>query len=171
MKIGITQKLFVAILITNVLVVAAFAVAVQVSVNRGFRAYVVEREERRLELIAARAADAYAQKGNWDALRDASTWQSIARIDDLPRRGPFPFRDGARMERPPPDDDRAIFGSARREPAPASPRKACPRKVRGPRFAPPSVGCSRRPRSSTARTCSWPAPSCPTPTASSALSW
>jgi two-component system sensor histidine kinase BaeS len=87
-KFGITPKLFLAILVTNVLVVVAFAVAVQLSVDRRFRAYVVEREERRIEAIAARAADAYLRYGSWDFARnDPAAWTALARSYDEPPPG------------------------------------------------------------------------------------
>ncbi|HZQ59813.1 MAG TPA: hypothetical protein VFC24_00610, partial [Casimicrobiaceae bacterium] len=83
MRFGITTKLFVAILLTNVTIAVAFAVANQVSVDRGFREYVREREQRRLEFLAEDLAMLYVSQGRtWDSLRNNDTqWRRMTRQD------------------------------------------------------------------------------------------
>jgi two-component system sensor histidine kinase BaeS len=93
MRFGITSRLFTAILVTNVVMATAFGVAMHISVNRGFRDYVVEREERRLATLAQLLGSAYAEHGNsWDFLRnDDALWRAFVR--ERPDRGP-PERPG-----------------------------------------------------------------------------
>lgn len=106
MRFGITPKLFGAILLTNVVMAVAFGVAMQVSLDRGFRDYVHSREERRLQALAQTLATAYAEQGNWDfLLRDASRWPSLT-WRERPERRPPP--DGAAPPRPPPRQKDAI---------------------------------------------------------------
>ena len=112
MKLGITPKLFLAILVANLVVVVAFAVAVQVSVNSGFRAYVVEREERRLEFLARRAGETFAAQGTFDTLRDPAAWQAMAAGEfGLPRRATPSIAGGTRPDAPPADGGRSARGT------------------------------------------------------------
>jgi two-component system sensor histidine kinase BaeS len=95
MKLGITAKLFGAILLANIVMAVAFGVAIEVSVRQGFLDYVKEREERRLASISHVLAEEYAKRGDWAFLRgDRDLWISILRQPPPPGAGP--------QERPPP---------------------------------------------------------------------
>jgi len=84
MGLRIAHKLFLAILATNVVIAIAFAVATQVSVNLGFRDYVREREQRRLQNIGEVLATLYVDEGGCELLRnDDRRWIEITRM-----RGP-----------------------------------------------------------------------------------
>src|SRR3954469_20328078 len=105
MRLGITPKLFAAILVTNLIVVVAFGTAVQISVDRGFRDYVQNRELRRLQDLARGFEAAYAEHGNWTFLRDdPDQWRRLARNDHPPGRRGDKRGDGPdkQRERPPP---------------------------------------------------------------------
>src|SRR5207249_9993044 len=52
MRIGITSKLFLALLLTSVAIAIVVSVAAQIALKSGFRNYVDEREERRLSAVA-----------------------------------------------------------------------------------------------------------------------
>ncbi|HVO87531.1 MAG TPA: ATP-binding protein [Casimicrobiaceae bacterium] len=84
MKLRITLKLFLAILLTNVLIAVAYAVATQLSVDRGFREYVRDREQRRLQIVADDVRSAYLEHGNLDFLRgDDAQWRRITRPERI----------------------------------------------------------------------------------------
>ncbi len=59
MKFGVTSKLFLAFLLTNVAIALVVAIAAQIAVKTGFRSYVNEREERRLSILSDALIDAY----------------------------------------------------------------------------------------------------------------
>lgn len=69
MKIGISTKLFAAVLATAVLVVAVVGGATRWNFERGFIGYLNELAVERMELALPRLAGAYAERGNWDFLR------------------------------------------------------------------------------------------------------
>ena len=69
MRLGITAKLFGAILLANIVMAVAFGVAIEVSVRQGFLDYVKEREERRLASLSRVLAAEYAKRGDWESLR------------------------------------------------------------------------------------------------------
>jgi len=83
MRFGITTKLFLAILLTNVMIALAFAIANQISVDRGFREYVRDREHRRLEFLSEDLASVYLNQGRtWDTLRNnEQEWRRVTRQD------------------------------------------------------------------------------------------
>jgi two-component system sensor histidine kinase BaeS len=98
MKLGITSKLFFAILLTSVVVAVAMATAVRYSFNQGFLGYLNEQEAQRIESLRPNLAKAYQEHGNWDFLRaNPRRWFSLIRppgmpdADDNPGgRRPFP---------------------------------------------------------------------------------
>ncbi len=80
MRIGITSKLFAAILLTCLVVTFAMGFAVRYSFERGFQDYVQEREERRATDISMNLGLLYRERGGWDALReDPQIWIRILR--------------------------------------------------------------------------------------------
>ena len=79
-KFGVTSKLFLAFLLTNVAIALVVAVAAQIAVKTGFRSYVNEREERRLSTLSDTLVDAYRAHGDWEFLRgNDSLWRSFNR--------------------------------------------------------------------------------------------
>jgi two-component system, OmpR family, sensor histidine kinase BaeS len=118
MKFGVTSKLFLAFLLTNVAIALVVAVAAQVAVKTGFRSYVNEREERRLLSLSDTLVDAYRAHGDWEFLRgNDSLWRSFNRPGPP---GPDRFAlDG----RPPPP---IAHGNGRPPPPPANERRGPP---------------------------------------------
>lgn len=130
MRFGITSKLFATILVTNVIIAVAFGAAMQVSVNRGFRDYVEEREMRRLQQLAAAFTIAYAQHRNWDFVRNSEDEWRRLRNSDRPtrvRRGAEPPLDAAQLDPPLARPDGGI---------PVTPRRSDGERARG---APPAL--------------------------------
>jgi len=70
MKLGITSKLFLAILATSIVVAVAMGAAVRFSFTRGFLGYVNEQELQRLESLIPDLAEAYQERGGWEFLRE-----------------------------------------------------------------------------------------------------
>ena len=101
MKFGVTSKLFLAFLLTNVAIALVVAIAAQIAVKTGFRSYVNEREERRLSTLSDALIDAYRAHGDWAFLRgNDALWRSFNRPGPLgPERfGPDSLRPRPRME-------------------------------------------------------------------------
>lgn len=79
-KIGITHKLFLAILAPVFFAVVLVSVATQLSFSHGFLGYLNELADERMELVTVRAAEAYSQHGNWDFMHERpSPWFSLLR--------------------------------------------------------------------------------------------
>ena len=114
MSLGITSKLFIAFLVTNVITAFAVGLGVRATFNSGFEAYVQEREAQRLARLAASLGDAYRERQGWDFLKDNDAmWLEMNRASRSERRyGPAP---GA-----PPDrtDPNSGIRRAPREPRP-----------------------------------------------------
>jgi two-component system, OmpR family, sensor histidine kinase BaeS len=99
-KLRITARLFLAILLTNVLIAVAYAVATQLSVDRGFRDYVRDREQRRLQSVADDVHTAYAEHGSLEFLRgDEAQWRRITRPERLFPRRPRSVTDAPALPR------------------------------------------------------------------------
>src|SRR5207237_6507181 len=97
-KFGVTSKLFLAFLLTNVAIALVVAVAAQIAVKTGFRSYVNEREERRLSTLSDTLVDAYRAHGDWAFLRgNDALWRSFNRPGP-----PGPERFGPDSRPPPP---------------------------------------------------------------------
>ncbi|MGZ5036858.1 MAG: ATP-binding protein [Usitatibacter sp.] len=95
---GITSKLFIAVVLTNVITAFAVGLGVRAAFNSGFEDYVREREAQRLSRLAAVLAEAYHEKQGWDFLRgNDAAWLDINRAV-RPQRPPGPLPMG-----PPPD--------------------------------------------------------------------
>lgn len=69
MKLGITSKLFLAILASCAVVAAAMAFAIHLSFQSGFLGYVKRLERQRLVNLTNVLAESYATHGSWDFLR------------------------------------------------------------------------------------------------------
>lgn len=65
MKIGITGKLFLAIMATCMLVLMIMNWGVRLSFERGFTDYIKSSNEQRISLLANALADRYRTEGNW----------------------------------------------------------------------------------------------------------
>jgi two-component system, OmpR family, sensor histidine kinase BaeS len=109
MNTGITAKLFVAVLATNLLTAIAVGVAVRSSFSAGFRNYVEEREARRIDNLDRALVRAFSENGSWEFLRgDASLWALLNRPDadfDNTRGMPEPPPEGWMAGEPPPSLD------------------------------------------------------------------
>ncbi|EKS7792044.1 two-component system sensor histidine kinase BaeS [Edwardsiella piscicida] len=69
MRLGISAKLFLAILSTCILVLIIMHWGVRVSFERGFIDYIRHGNEQRVQLMASELETLYAREGNWDFLR------------------------------------------------------------------------------------------------------
>ena len=101
MRFGVTSKLFLVFLVTNVAIALVVAVAAQIAVKTGFRNYVNEREEQRLSNLSDSLVDAYREHGDWDFLRgNDALWRSFNRPGPPGPPGPDRFGTDERL-RPP----------------------------------------------------------------------
>jgi two-component system, OmpR family, sensor histidine kinase BaeS len=101
LRFGITAKLFIAVLFTNVVTAVAVGFGVRTAFDTGFERYIREREEQRLTRLAEVFANAYRQAGNWEFLRgNEEVW---LQYNHLVR--PAPPREGERrpFAAPPPN--------------------------------------------------------------------
>jgi two-component system, OmpR family, sensor histidine kinase BaeS len=90
MALGITSKLFIAVLLTNVVTAVAVGFGVRAAFDSGFEAYVQEREAQRLARLAGALADTYRDKGGWEFLRDNdAAWLQLNRQARPDRREGF----------------------------------------------------------------------------------
>ena len=108
MKAGITSKLFVAFLVTNVVTAFAVGLGVRAVFVSGFDSYLREREDQRLTRLTRALATAYDESHGWDFLRNNEpAWVAINHSVRPPpgERGPFfmrPHGAGADPGRPAP---------------------------------------------------------------------
>jgi two-component system sensor histidine kinase BaeS len=70
MKIGITYRMFLAILTATFLAVVCMFLIMQWSIDRGFLRYVNSMEEKRITRLAGLLEESYAAHGNWNFLRN-----------------------------------------------------------------------------------------------------
>lgn len=99
MRWTIGKRIFAAITLASLVVVALSFAATRYSFDRSFSEYLEEQDDKRLAPIAARLSEIYSQDMSWDALAP-SQWNALFRSDG-PRDGP---REGQR--RPPPPGER-----------------------------------------------------------------
>ncbi|MBA3016482.1 MAG: HAMP domain-containing protein [Proteobacteria bacterium] len=95
MKIGISHRLFLAILAAAALSVTAMFGIMQWSIDRGFLRYVNNLEQMQLNLIADELEADYAQEGSWDFVRnDRGYWRRLLMTTmptlECPPQGPPP---------------------------------------------------------------------------------
>jgi two-component system sensor histidine kinase BaeS len=75
-KIGITARLFLSLLIVSVLTAVGVGLGTRWSFKRGFQGYLNEVEARRMEAMAFEFAQAYQEHGNWDFIRhNRAAWE------------------------------------------------------------------------------------------------
>ena len=116
MAFGITSKLFIAVLLTNVITAVAVGLGVRAAFDSGFEAYVRERDAQRLTRLATVIADAYRERGSWEFLRDNDPMWLQLNLLVRPER-----REGFGPPAPSPaskDDPNALIRRARPEPRP-----------------------------------------------------
>ena len=70
MKINITHKLFLAILAATALALLSMFIIMQWSINQGFLQYLTSLEQDRLEQLAEKMQQVYAEHGSWAFLRE-----------------------------------------------------------------------------------------------------
>jgi two-component system sensor histidine kinase BaeS len=70
MKIGITHRLFLSILVATSLAILCIFVIMQWSINRGFLQYLNALDQSRLEQLSERMEQLYAEHRSWDFLRE-----------------------------------------------------------------------------------------------------
>jgi two-component system sensor histidine kinase BaeS len=102
MKLGITSKLFSAILATSIIVALAMGAAVRYSFTQGFLGYLNEQETQRIESVLPNLEEAYREHGSWEFVRNQPrVWFMLLR----PRRMPLPQNDAALPPPPPPESE------------------------------------------------------------------
>jgi two-component system, OmpR family, sensor histidine kinase BaeS len=80
MRIGITSKLFLAVLATSILVAMVMAVTGKVRFQRDFQNYVEAGENRRIESLAETLAIIHRETGDWTALDEGEgLWLALLR--------------------------------------------------------------------------------------------
>ncbi len=124
-KLGITQKLLLAFIVTNGVVVILMLVFIQWNFGRGFRDYIHQTELRRLIALAGVLETSYAEHGDWNFLhQQPRRWHQFLHETDPhararrppPRRredrhGPPDQPCSGRRRRPPPPRDPTEFGA------------------------------------------------------------
>ncbi len=118
-QLGVTQKLLMAFIITNGVVVILMLAFIRWNFGRGFRDYIHQTELRRLDALTVALEAFYAEEGNWEFLRhQPRRWAELLRHTDpyAPPRPPprrpearklersEPPRSGRRRRRRPPPD-------------------------------------------------------------------
>jgi two-component system sensor histidine kinase BaeS len=79
MKLGITFKLFLAVLLTGIVVTLAMGTATRWTFESHFVEYVKEREARRVDHLRASLVDIYRRDNGWNRLQNNSlTWIEIS---------------------------------------------------------------------------------------------
>lgn len=130
LRFGITAKLFIAVLFTNVVTAVAVGFGVRTAFDTGFESYIREREDQRLVRLAEVFANAYRNAGNWEFLRgNDEAWTQLNHLvrpptDERYTRGFAPpgssnpiARPANQVMRPPPslvldNDGQVIAGYA-----------------------------------------------------------
>jgi two-component system, OmpR family, sensor histidine kinase BaeS len=108
MKVGITHRLFLSILVATALAILCIFVIMQWSINRGFLDYLNTLDRGKLEQMAGRLEQLYAEKGSWDFLRDEPRRWIVRLMDEQPdgdavsSRVKEPGERGDRSPLPPP---------------------------------------------------------------------
>jgi two-component system, OmpR family, sensor histidine kinase BaeS len=106
MALGVTSKLFIAVLVTNIVTAIAVGLGVRTAFVSGFESYIQEREEQRLTRLSSVLANAYRDKGGWEFLKGSDeAWTQLnreIRPDFRRRRGP----DGVEVAKGPPREPR-----------------------------------------------------------------
>ncbi len=86
-NIGITSKLFLALLATSILAVLASGIAARISFVLGFLGYLNEQGIERIETVVPTLASTYEQHGSWDFLRgNRRAWFTLLATATAPTR-------------------------------------------------------------------------------------
>lgn len=102
MKIGITHKLFVAILAAAGLAVVSSVLIMQWSLSRGFLKYINSVEKTGLSHLAGKLEENFRSEQSWESLRlDPQRWRQFV-MASLPVEGPPP---DSEPYAPPPEPD------------------------------------------------------------------
>jgi len=84
--ISILLKLFIALLLTTLLIVAGMHLFMRQSLNRGFTEFIEARQQERIDLLISRLVENYAISESWKPLATSKRqWIKILR-SDAPRR-------------------------------------------------------------------------------------
>lgn len=97
LRLSLTGKLFIVLLLLNAALVAAVVVGLQWTVARGFATYVSRVELGRLDKLAAGLVSQYEARGEWDFLPEGSEQRRAWLRDELDR-----YLGDDRPNRPPP---------------------------------------------------------------------
>ena len=80
MRLGMSTRLFLAILATSALAVVLVGVATRLNFERGFLGYLNDLATERMAMAQPRLERAYLEHGNWDFLRgDRRAWHTLLR--------------------------------------------------------------------------------------------
>ncbi|WP_304993466.1 ATP-binding protein [Burkholderia plantarii] len=80
MKVGLTSKLFLAILVTCIAVALAMSAAMRYSFESGFGRYLVGRDDELVDRVTKALEHDYAEHGNWAFVTDRpAAWQTFMR--------------------------------------------------------------------------------------------
>ena len=84
MKIGITYRLFLALLAAALLSIATMLLIMHWNIDRGFLRYVNELDQIRQNRMVEKLAQTYATEGSWDSLRrEPHRWRAMT-VDSRP---------------------------------------------------------------------------------------
>ena len=105
MRLTITTRIFLALTVVSLLILALNAVVTRWNFQRGFLQYVAQQEADTINDAASDLAEVYRLEGSWDSLRDnPRRWNELLRPNDrrrLPERRPPPRQEPGK---PPPYD-------------------------------------------------------------------
>lgn len=103
MRITITRRIFLALTIVSLLILALNAMVTRWSFQRGFLDYVAQQEAATVESAAASLAEFYRDAGGWEPLRhNPRKWNDLLRPDEA---RPGPGRSPGPGGHPPPQPD------------------------------------------------------------------
>ncbi len=88
---GITLKLFLAILLSNIAIAIAMGFAIRYSFEIGFDTYIQNRQDKRLQEIAQVIANEYVDNNGWGQ-QSRRQWSRLLRNSDAGHRGRDVFR-------------------------------------------------------------------------------
>jgi two-component system, OmpR family, sensor histidine kinase BaeS len=109
-KLGITLKLFLAILAASAAAAAAMAIATRLSFQSGFLGYLEQRDLQRVDTLTAKLAGEYRRTGSWDFIRgDYARLIALAIADQpAPRLSVLDHSGGLVVGNPEPSGDAAV---------------------------------------------------------------
>lgn len=87
MRLGITTKIFLALLTTSLIATVVMGVSTRVIFQHGFHSYLAEQEQQRLLAISDVLGDIYQERAGWQFLRDhPHQWRRLLRFASRPSR-------------------------------------------------------------------------------------